>query len=150
LIDEARYRDTYRSVNERPCPFEKAILTNRCGCELSQRILLAEREAASCAHADARARCVELLEYLRDKARFALKETRIGGPLPHGKEIKVQVGGMLGLQELVGAAAQGSATVDNVHAVLDAAVSRYGSIQHIPYQELVRHVLNYQHRRRRG
>jgi len=150
LIDEARYRDTYRSVNERPCPFEKSILTNRCGCELSQRILLAEREAASCAHADARARCVELLGELRDKARFALKETRIGGPLPHGKEIKVQVGGMLGLQELVGAAAQGSNTVGNAHAVLDAAVSRFGSIRNIPYQELVRHVLNYQQRRRRG
>jgi len=150
LIDEARYRDTYRSVNERPCPFEKAVLTNRCGCELSQRILLAEREAASCAHVDARDRCVELLGLLRDKARFALKETRIGAPLPHGKEIKVQVGGMLGLQELVGIAAQGATTVNNVSAVLDAALNRYGSIQDLPFQDLVRHVLNYEQRRRRG
>jgi hypothetical protein len=72
VIDENEYRRTYRKVNELPCPFERAILGAPCACELSQRLLLAEREAVACTSAPDQADCCLLLELMRENARFAL------------------------------------------------------------------------------
>jgi len=149
LIDEDQYRSTYRQVNELPCPFERAILANRCRCSLSERILLAEREAAACRSAAARADCMALLEALREKSRFALKLTHVPGPLPFGKEIKVQVGGMLGLQAIIEPDLGDALPVRDVRAMVREAVDRFGSLDALPYERLVSSVAGYQHRKRR-
>ena len=42
-----------------------------------------------------------LLETMRKNARFALQVTKADQPLPHAKEIRVQAGGLYGLQQLL-------------------------------------------------
>ena len=149
-MDEQAYRQSYKQLNSRPCVFEKAVLSNRCACECSQRILIAEREAGSCSSLQAQQDCQVLVEALRVNARFALKLTHIVGPLPHGKEIKVQVGGLLGLQACVEPGKEDVHQVTNVRDLVRTAKERYGSLEQLPFNDIVKHVLNYQHRKRRS
>jgi hypothetical protein len=131
------------------CPFEKAILSAQCGCENSTRQVVAERMNAGCRSPVAAQRCHQWLGLVKERSRFTLKITDASGVLPFGKQMKVVVGGLLGLQRIVEPSADIS-HVANVHALLDRACTRFGSIEALPFQEIVRSVQTYEPRRRRS
>jgi len=143
-MDENAYRSAYDAANPLPCSFEKAILTRFCGCELAGKINLAEREAVSCRSAAACDDCRALHSLLRHNAMFALKLIH-EGPLPHAKELKVQCGGLLGLQRALGVEA---GHVANVFGLVVAAQKKYGSLSALPYGEIVQSIAAYEGRRR--
>ena len=129
------------------CPFEKAILSAQCTCELSDRFSVAEQMGVNCRSDIARTNCATLLALMRERARFALRVTDTSANLPFGKEMKVMVGGLIGLQgQLVTGAGPGQ--VDNIHALIQQAQARYGSLEALPYQELVKAITAFQPRRR--
>ena len=146
-MEENEFKKTFRSVNDAPCVFAKAILRRCCACSRSQKLFIAEREAVSCKSPGGRQRCEEVLEVLRTKAAFALKLSHIDGPLPHAKELKVQCGGMLGVEESL--THQSSDQVADIHTLLEQAFAEYGSAETLPYSEVVRTITSYQPRNKR-
>ncbi|TCK17235.1 hypothetical protein DFR30_0457 [Thiogranum longum] len=147
MVEEDAYRSTYNAVNQRRCAFEKAVLTRRCHCSCSTRFYLADREGISCNAAQAHSRCQQLLLLMRENARFALKLTGTGDELPHAKEIKVQNGGLLGLQNLLLPDAPADAVVD-IATLTVQGVRTFGSIQQFPFQEIVKSIVHFEGRRR--
>lgn len=147
-MEEDEYRSTYRSVNECRCILEKALNSRKVTCSHSERFFLADREAVACNTRPAQQRCVALLDRLRDSARFALQMTHIGGPLPHNKEIKVQTGGLLGLQALLHPERAASDEVTDVFALLNEAEIHYGGLTEFPYQDIIKHITRFQGRKR--
>ena len=83
---------------------------------------------------------------LHDNAQFALKISP-DAPWPFGKEIRAQCGGVRGLATAQGYA--GDEATDIADAVLQA-LTRYGSQQAFPYSEIMRAVVHYEPRKRRG
>jgi hypothetical protein len=146
-VDEKEYKSAYYEVNGRPCPFDKAILTSCCGCPRSQKVLIAEREAITCLSPEGHRICAKIINALREKTLFALRLTHLSEKLPHGKELKVQCGGMWGLQ---GALNQQRGRVEDIHALLEEALARYGSVTELPYSEIVKSVVSYKARQRSG
>ncbi|MBZ0071473.1 MAG: hypothetical protein K8I04_07080 [Gammaproteobacteria bacterium] len=149
-MEEDEYRSTYHAVNTRRCVLEKALHSRKVTCSCAQRILLADREAVGCTSDTAQRRCQTLLAGLRENARFVLHLTHIGGPLPHNKELRVQVGGMLGLQALLYPERAASDTADDVFALLNAAQTHFGDLERLPYQDIVKHVRHFQPRTRQS
>jgi hypothetical protein len=149
MVDETEFRATFDDLNALPCPFKKAIFSTVCGCEKSERIYIGDREAMVCADPLAQARCRELIERLRTAARFALQVANVGG-LPHGKAIKVETGGLLGLQAALDSQTVESRRVDNVHALLEEAAARYGGLSALPYGDIIREVARFTPKVRRG
>lgn len=147
-MDENEFREVYRNVNELRCVYEKAALTRRFGCEKLVKMNIAEREAAGCSDIHAQRRCDALQELLRRNAAFALHLTHVSGPLPHGKEVKVQCGGLLGLQRTIQEGEQSG--VANIYALIEQALTLYGDLESLPFGEIVKSVTHYQGRRRRG
>ena len=147
MVEEDQYRSTYDAVNERRCVFEKAVLTRRCHCSCSARFYLADREGISCKAGQANARCQQLLQLMRENARFALKLTETGDGLPHAKEIKVQNGGLLGLQAILQADAPRDSVVD-IAALTVQGIETFGSIPQFPFQEIVKSITRFEGRRR--
>ncbi len=146
MLDENAYRQTYAQVNPLQCAFERALLRRCCGCEQVIRRNIAEREAAGCSDPAAQAQCAALKARLRHAAAFVLKLTDPEAPLPHAKELKLQCGGLLGLARLMDA---GETTgVPNVYASVTAAVAKFGSLDTLPYQEILPSVRGYEPRRR--
>lgn len=149
-MDEEEFKELYQAVNARRCVFEKAALTRMYACEKLIRMNIAEREAAGCSNPAAQIRCAELLERLRENAAFALKLTHVSGPLPHAKELKVQCGGLLGLQHAVDESIDAGG-VANIFGLIEHAKTEYGTLDSFPYQEIVKHVTHFEGRRpRRG
>jgi len=130
------------------CPFEKTILSTQCACELAARFSVAEQMGVECRSDIARNNCTVLLALMRERARFALKVTGTAVSLPFGKEMKVMVGGLIGLQQVLSAGEAESGPVQNIHALVQQAQSRYGSLEALPYQEIVKSITAYQSRRR--
>jgi hypothetical protein len=149
-MEEQEYRDTYNSVNERRCVFEKTINSRRCSCEKSMRFHLADREGIACKSASGNALCIELLNTMRRNARFALHLTSADAPLPHAKEIKVQTGGLLGLQGLLHPDKAEATNIDNVIGLIDRSVQQYGRLQDLPYAAIVQAIVRFEGRIKRS
>ena len=150
-MEEGEYRETYHEVNPLRCQFEKSILSRQTMCEHAHRFCLADREGVACLQADAQAQCRILIDKLRDKAAFALKLTKIDGPLPHAKEVKVQTGGILGLQRLLAneMPANQDSPLHNIHALIEQAKAKYGDLASLPFDEIAREIVQYEGRNRR-
>nr|VFJ45732.1 MAG: hypothetical protein BECKDK2373C_GA0170839_101256 [Candidatus Kentron sp. DK] len=149
-MDENEYRDTCRTVNPFPCSFRKAMLARQCGCEYLVHHHIAEREALGCAMPSAQADCERLLDFFRRNARFALKLVGTPtAPLPHGKEIKVQVGGLRGIAQAV---ARDDATreLGNVSSLVRKAMTQYGGMEKLPHADIIKEIAHHEGRPRRG
>lgn len=149
-MDEREYRDTYNAVNAQRCVFEKSINSRRSTCTSSRRIHLADREGIACNSAGDKAVCSGFLDYMRSNARFALHQTSTGGPLPHAREIKVQTGGMLGLQSLVYPERATHSNVDDIIGILHRALENYGSFEQLPCDVIVQSIVRFEGRRKRS
>jgi hypothetical protein len=128
------------------CPFEKAILSAQCACELATRFSVAEQMGVNCRSGIARNNCTTLLALMRNRARFALKVTTTKS-LPFGKEMKVMIGGLIGLQGLL-TTEPDAGRVGNIHALVREAQEKYRSLEALPYQEIVKSITAYQAKRR--
>jgi len=147
-VDENAYRQAYRAANPVACPFSKAILTSHFSCEKSARVLIAERISVSCKEVTARDRCAALLDALRHKALFTLKITHVDDEIPHAKEMKVQCGGLLGLQLALYPEMTSNTGVGNIYALVEQVMRQFEDIESLPYGEVVKSVATYEGRRR--
>lgn len=147
-MDEEAFRSTYHTINGLRCVFEKSILSRRSHCAHCTRFHLADREGVACDSVPARRRCQELLARLRDKAIFALRITHIEGELPHAKEIRVQTGGLLGLQ-LALTPNPDREDIGDISGLITGALLRYGNLEAFPYPEIMQSVVHFEGRPRR-
>jgi len=145
-MDEDKYRETYRSVNPLQCPFEKTLNSRRCQCSKMERIHLADRECVGCIEKQAWQNCRDFLELLRINAKFALKLTEIEGPLPHGKEIKVQNGSVIGLNKLFNPDDENK---PDIYLLLTQALSEYQKFDNLPLDQLMQSIVNFKARETR-
>lgn len=145
-MDEREFKKAFKDVNDAPCVFAKAILRRCCRCSRSQKLFIAEREAVACKSPGGRQRCAEVLGVLHGKATFALRLPHPEAVLPHGKELKVQCGGMLGLQQALLPDQADADTVEDIIDLLENAIEDYGSVEALPYSEVVKGITGFQPR----
>ena len=149
-MDENAFISTYRELNTRFCPYEKGILTNQCRCPLAQRFNLAEREGVHCTKDHAQAQCVQLLDILREQSRFALKTTRERGVLPHAQAIRIQIGGLRGLQMALDGPESAQERIEDVNGLISQAKEKFDDLQQLPFPLIMQQIAAYQGRRRRS
>ncbi len=147
-MDNEAFRKTYRDVNELFCVFEKSVLTNQCKCSKAQRFCIAEREGVRCRSEEARLQCMELLDLLRHQSRFTLRTTDETSSLPHAKAIRIQVGGLRGLCSVLNPDQPPPAIIEDVHGTIEAARTRFGGLDKLPFQEIIKQVAAYKGRQR--
>lgn len=133
------------AINRLPCVFERALLAQCAVCELARRESIGEQEMIACSAPVARSACGTLHGLLREKSAFALgvKETR--RVLPHAMVMKVQCGGLAGLKQAI----MPDAHAPDVHRLVRAAVEQNGSLDVLPFSEIVKGVAAFQLRKRR-
>lgn len=148
-MDSEVFRDTYAAINPRRCVHEGAILSGECGCAQAARFCLGEREGVGCRSEQAQARCAEFQRLLRERARFALHESSQEStrPLPHGRGRRLQLGGLRGLAALLDASPSGSRPIPDIAALLDAAMTRFGTLAALPFHALMPAIAACQRRR---
>jgi hypothetical protein len=141
-MDEDYFRSTYKQLNPDRCCFEKSITAKRCSCPYAIKFLLASREGVKCNNQESKEKCELCLTTLREHAKFALKQTKVDGPLPHKKEIKIQVGGLLGLQNSLENSELKN--IPNIIELLKISILKYQSIENYPYNDIIQSVVNFE------
>ncbi|MGD2117730.1 MAG: hypothetical protein PVG66_05175 [Chromatiales bacterium] len=148
-MDQDAFRTTYREVNERFCAFEKSVLINQCKCSQAERFCIAEREGVHCKIDAGQARCLELLEILRDKAKFALRtDASTRRTLPHGKAIRIQVGGMRGICQSLHPDQPVPDAIDDIDRILLEALQRFVSFERLPFSQIMQQIAAYEVKKR--
>ena len=145
-MEEDEYRSTYKELADVRCVFEKALTNHRAKCALARHFCLADREGYSCQSVEASQKCSELLRTLRENSIFALKLREIDGPLPHNMEIRVQAGGLTGLVKLFD---QVNTPPEDISRLLAQVQEKYGSLENLPYSEIIQSVVQFQGRQRK-
>jgi hypothetical protein len=147
-VDQDAFRKTYRDVNERFCAYEKSILTNHCLCSQAERFCIAEREGVRCLSDEGQTRCLELLHLLREQARFALRTDQDKSILPHGKAMRIQVGGLRGLEMVLSDAAEAPARIGNIYELIGRALEQFQRLDRLPFSKIMQQVAAYRGRTR--
>jgi hypothetical protein len=145
MVDEIAFRQVLRSVNSLPCIFGKAIMANCCDCSMVQKHYLAERESMVCIDSSARVSCHALYQLLRHNAAFALKHIHDDDPLTHAQEMKLQCGGLLGLQYVV----DKTKFVPDVFSLIGTAHRDFGTLETLPYSQIIQSIASFKTRKRR-
>lgn len=146
MVDESAFKRVLVSANPQPCPFGRAILSGCCACSLVGRHYIAERETMVCSAPTAHAACVRVCDLFRRKSAFAIKELHDASRITHAQNMKIQCGGLHGLQLEV----DGASAVDDVATLIAAARLKFGAAEQFPYTHIVRAVVAYQPRKRHG
>jgi hypothetical protein len=133
-MDETAYRQALSATTPSACPFEKSILSNCAACSKAGKRNIAEREIVVCNDKEALGRCIALRDLLRHNFTFALGKPHIDGPLPHAQEMRLQCGGLKGLQHSL----DDSDEVRDVSALVAMAQHKFGELADFPYAEIVR------------
>ena len=140
-MDEAAYRRTREQTSSLPCVFQGALQARCASCELVAKRSLAERELLACTLPTAHINCETLLNLFHERATFPLR-LRPGAPLTHATELRLQSGGLLGLQ-------QGLALPEaDVHQMVLQAQAEHGSLMQLPWDRIVETIKAWQPRRR--
>lgn len=145
-MDESAFRQKLHSTDPQACPFGKAILALCCACSLSRKRAIAEREAVICTQAAAHGQCGKLYELLRRNSSFALKQAHADEPLTHARNMKVQCGGLHGLQQ----ALDETEEVGDVAVLVEASRLKFGSLEAFPYSLIIQSVAAFQVRKPYG
>ncbi|MEW8385067.1 MAG: hypothetical protein AB2704_24665, partial [Candidatus Thiodiazotropha taylori] len=78
----------------------------------------------------------------------ALKSNNDNEVLPHGKAMRLQVGGLRGLFSVLYPDQTTPEVIEDVFQLISRAKAEFNSLDNLPFQTLIQHVSAYQGRRR--
>ncbi len=146
-MDEQQYKKTYHDVNPQRCIFEKAINSRVCNCAKAQRFNLADREGVACNSSVHLERCKNFSVLLHHNAKFVVQKLDNVQSLGHTQELKIQNGGLLGLQAEINSVY--NSKVENIDNVIEGAIKRYSTLEAFPYSKIMQTIQSYQVRKRK-
>jgi hypothetical protein len=134
-------------MDQYKCAFSNTLVTNQFACENAEQVTRRGGPDIACTSDAAHQRCEKLFQQMKAAAlpAFGVEDDLLS--MPHSVLVKIQHGGLLGLQRLLDGAT-GSGDVKNVHALVDQTIEKYNSLDAVPYPALVQDMTTYKLRRR--
>ena len=136
-MEEDQYRELLHVVRDTPCIFQRAILTGRIACHSAQRTHIAEREQVQCNNALIRLQCEAWLGVLRSKSAFTLHVQDVDEPLPFAKMMRLQLGGLEGLNACLQEKGRSQESIDQM---LITALEVYGDLDAVPFETVIKNM----------
>jgi len=132
------------------CPFSATLARDTFGCTHAERIIRRGGTEFSCRDKGAHADCLQLFGKLKDGALAAFGVEDDLTQMPHSVQVKIQFGGLLGLQRITLENPPDANRVADIQALVTAAVARFGNVQALPCEQLAGDMTAYTLSRRRG
>lgn len=136
-------------MEEHKCAFSNTLVTNQFGCEKGAQVTRRGGPDVVCASDEAHQQCEKLFQRMKQTAlpAFGVEDDLLS--MPHSVQMKIQFGGLLGLQRLHDKGADESAVVKNIHGLVGQAIGKHGGLDAIPCQAFVEDMTSYKLKRRR-
>lgn len=135
-------------MDELKCPFSAPLVTRQFGCTHAREVVRRGGAEINCTASTAHARCEQLFQRLKVAAlpAFGVEDDLLS--MPHSVLVKIQYGGLLGLQRQLHPDAQVAERVEDVQALVAEASLRFSG--EIPCALLVDDITAFKTRARRG
>jgi len=130
------------------CAFSVTQITGQFACEMGQQVTRRGGPDVACTSEAAHQQCARLFQRMKDVAlpAFGVEDDLLS--MPHSVLVKIQFGGLLGLQRLLDGSAA-SVEVKNIDGLIGRALEQYGSLEAIPCTAFVEDMTSYKLKRRR-
>ena len=131
------------------CAFSSTLISGNFACTQAEDVVRRGGPDIACNSDAAHRRCEQLFLMMKQVAlpAFGVEDDLL--TMPHSVSVKIQFGGLLGLQRFLDNAAIASVKVDDIHALVDRAVENQGSLEAIPCRTFVEDMTSCQLKRRR-
>ncbi len=133
---------------EYTCAFNATLIGNDFGCRYATPVTRRSGPDVACVSEDARRRCEALFRQMKAVALpvFGVEDDPL--TMPHSVQVKIQFGGLLGLQRVLEGAASPARAVANVAGLVEQAAGSSGAVDAILCQGFVQDMVSYRLRRR--
>ncbi len=130
---------------DNPCPFHLALITAANGCVNAVAITRRSGPDIACGSSEAQQRCKDVFDYIKH-----VTQPELGFPdnlqdAPHSTNVRLQNGGLLGLQNLIEPGAQ---SAGNVAALVEHLHQKFRTTEGIPAEPLIAVVRDFKSSRR--
>jgi hypothetical protein len=130
------------TATDRKCPFSAPITTGRAACHAATEVVRRGGSEYDCSDGDAHARCLSLFEGLKRVGLRAFDVEDDLTTMPHSVLVKIQTGGLTGLQHLLATAAPPDAPIDDVAALAEQVTAAHGGVERVPFDAVADDMLN--------
>jgi hypothetical protein len=129
------------------CVFALTQISNEFYCEYGDLVSRRAGPDIACQSEQHQQLCSCVYEQLKQVGLIAFEYEDDLAQVPHGVWAKIQFGGLLGLQRLV--INDGSEKVKNIANTIESAKELYGTLEQIPYSEVIPSMQDYRMRRKK-
>ncbi len=118
------------------------------GCDKAEHVVRRGGPDIACQSLEAHQQCDQLFLGMKAAAlpAFGVEDDLLS--MPQSVLVKIQFGGLLGLQRQVDDGGGDLAKVNNIHALVSQALQKQGTLEAIPYSALVESMTSYKLKRR--
>jgi hypothetical protein len=131
------------------CPFKKTLLSKEFACQCSSITHLPTGCNIVCENDKACDDCNVLMTHLINAARFTLQFQPDTDSLTHGKLLKIQHGGLKGLEKLLQHHGE-RATTQNISILVSSVEHYWKGFENIPYEKILKEISSHRNRQRRS
>ncbi|MGB5475258.1 MAG: hypothetical protein WBQ78_17515 [Gammaproteobacteria bacterium] len=130
------------------CPFSATLARETFGCIRAERVIRRGGTEFTCRDPASHARCLQLFGQMKDAGLTAFDVEDDLTQIPHSVLVKIQFGGLLGLQRITQATPAEAGRIEDIDALVTAAVKRFDTLQAIPCEQLTSDMTGYSLSRR--
>jgi len=130
---------------ELKCPFASTITNGRAACSQAREVVRRGGSEYDCQAASRHQRCSTVHAKLKASGLAAFEVDDDLTQMPHSVLVKVQGGGLAGLQRLMGADPSWIADIDRL---VEQALAHWGGLNALPTEALTADMLDYKLTRR--
>jgi hypothetical protein len=130
-------------MSELICPFSSTLVQEDFACANANPIVRRGGAEIACTVEPAHSRCQRLFQRLKDVAlpEFGVEDDLL--KMPHSVLVKIQYGGLLGLQRSLGSSVGPESTVEDIDSLVAAAAEGFGSVEAIPCADFCDAIVSY-------
>jgi hypothetical protein len=136
-------------MENRICPFSATLVKDDFGCRHASQIVRRGGAEIACASAADHRRCTALFTAFKGAALPAFEVPDDLTQMPHSVLVKIQFGGLLGLQRSMHPDSAAGDSISDIATLVGEAETRYTSVSAIPCAALVESMTTHKLSRRR-
>lgn len=131
------------------CPFSTPLVKDDFGCANAREIIRRGGAEIACEQLTAHTVCSGLHNNIKVAALASMDLEDDLLSLPHNVLVKIQYGGLLGLQSVTLESAENREHVENIVSLVEQAKLKFISVDNIPLEPISETISNFKIRRRR-
>ena len=114
------------------CPFSAPLFAEDFACPRAEPVIRRGGTEIACRSETARARCAGLHQAIKSAALTDQGYTDDLTQVPHSLLVRIQYGGLLGLQRVLAEGGRTGAGIRDIDGLVEAAQAHFGSLSDVP------------------